>query len=365
MIFEIAGFWRLCDFELGCGWRGRGALQNNRLEATTESATVLMCCRHTSPFFAAIQLEEFKRNGEMWRSRNRLLVAASGRLSRRSGAAFMVQTGDLIQGDCDDASAHIRMLADCMGVLRAAYPGGLPLLTVVGNHDIRGKGGEAAYFGHIEPFLSDELSRLGVNAGRVKFPVFTFEYGDDLWCFCDFSAKDVSPLVSVLESASGCRHVFLVTHGPFTPPDAMSFRWRLAGGKSYDSSRPLIYELISRRHAIILSGHTHCTSYYRHQNAFGGFCEFTANSVWSKPELATVEAFCRSPASYGEITSNKLKGAQLADFRKTLDLFRPGLKECFCSHAAGHCMLDVSDMGVTVKFYPGSSEIPSQVFSMT
>jgi hypothetical protein len=116
-----------------------------------------MCCRHTSPFFAAIQLEEFKRNGEMWRSRNRLLVAASGRLSRRCGAAFMVQTGD----------------------------------------------------------------------------------------------------------------------------------------------------------------------------------------------------------------SNKLKGAQLADFRKTLDLFRPGLKECFCSHAAGHCMLDVSDMGVTVKFYPGSSEIPSQVFSMT
>ncbi len=92
---------------------------------------------------------------------------------------------------------HKKMLDDCTKLLRKPYPAGLPFLTVVGNHDFRGKESEA--------------------------------------------------------------------------------------------SRPRLYETLSRRRAIVLSGHTHTTDFYRHENRFGGFSEFIVNSVWAKPEQATAE----------------------------------------------------------------------------
>jgi hypothetical protein len=136
------------------------------------------------------------------------------------------------------------------------------------------------------------------------------------------------------------------------------------------------------RYSVALLGDTHYDTepesvYHEHYDRSNRFAaiqleEFKRNGeMWRSRNRLLVAASGRLSRRCGAAfmvqtgDSNKLRGAQLADFRKTLDLFRPGLKECFCSHAAGHCMLDVSDMGVTVKFYPGSSEIPSQVFSMT
>ena len=308
--------------------------------------------------WAKVQHEEFRRNGEMWRGRCRGLLAASAKLARENPTSFVLQMGDIVQGDCDDVPTHKRMLDDCIRLLRAPYSQDLPFLTVVGNHDVRGKGAREAYFSFAEPFMSKELGQ------RVRYPVFSFLKGGDLWVFCDFEMKDLSPIIETIETQPGVRHTFLVTHGPFTPAEDSFPVWRLGGSRTCDVLRPKLYELLSRRRAVILSGHSHLTAYYRHENASGGFAEFTANSVWKAPELATADSICEGAAEYGKRAAAKLTDARKTEFETAAKAFRPGLRDYYLSDGAGHARLNVSESGVTVDFYPGAATLPARTFRM-
>ena len=306
--------------------------------------------------WAEIQHQEFRRNGEMWRGRCRDLLAASGELARTRPTRFVLQLGDLVQGDCDDPPTHTRMLENCVRMLRAAYPDGLPFLTVIGNHDFRGKGAREAYFDFILPFLSDQLGK------PVAYPVFSFRIGPDRWVFCDFEKAPLDLVATEIDADPDARHVFLVTHGAFTMPDERSFRWRL-GGRDPEG-RALLYETLSRHRAVVLSGHSHATAYWRHENPHGGFAEANVNSVWSAPEIATAEPLVDDPAQYGSRWLPQFEGADRDDFLETLDFFRPGLREYFYNRAAGHYRLDVSDDAVSLSFYPGDARQPARVFRL-
>lgn len=307
--------------------------------------------------WAKVQHAEFLRNGEMWRGRCRELLAASAKLAHERPTRMILQMGDIIQGDCDDVPTHKRMLDDCIRMLRTPYPAGIPFLTVMGNHDIRGKGAKDAYFQFAEAFLEKELGQ------PVKYPAFSFRRGRDLWVFCNFEETDLSHIIRVIEADPDARHVFLVTHGPFTTADGGgSWRWRLGGRHRSEELRPKLYELLSRRHAIVLSGHTHTVAYYRHENAFGGFCEFTANSVWAKPELATADSIASGADEYGKLNLARLKGKELADYKAEMGFFRRGLKDYFMNQGAGHFRLNVGESDVTVEFYPGASIVPARTF---
>lgn len=309
--------------------------------------------------WAKIQHEEFRRNGEMWRARCRELLASSARLAHEQDTLFVLQLGDIIQGDCDDVPTHKKMLDDCIKMLRAPYPVDLPFLTVVGNHDFRGKGAKEAYFQFAEPFMSREIGK------EVKYPAFAFRQGKDLWVFCHFETKNLNPIADLIDADPAARRVFLVTHGPFTTFECGgSYRWRLGGRKECEASRPRLYETLSRRHAIVLSGHTHTTNFYRHENKFGGFSEFTANSVWAKPELATGAPIQDKAADYGKLGLARIPSEKRADFTRELDFFRPGLKEYFYNNGAGHYRLDVSGNAVTMAFYPGAACEPARTFRL-
>lgn len=310
--------------------------------------------------WAKIQHAEFKRNGEMWRERCRTLLAASGACARQQRTDFVLQLGDLIQGDCDDVPTHQKMLADCIRLFRGAYPDKMPFLTVMGNHDDRGKGARKAYLDFAEPFMTDETK------APAKYPVFSFRHGPDRWIFCDFELRDLALLCDCLAADPDARHTFLVTHGPFTCPDSGgAARWRLAGDHACDAQRTRLYELLSRRHAIVLSGHTHTVACYRHANAFGGFSEFTANSVWKAPELATAEPICDDPAKYGQVYLDKMDEKKRADYQSDTAFFRPGLKAYFYNNAAGHFRLNVGPSTVTMDFYPGAATTPARTFDLT
>ena len=308
--------------------------------------------------WAKIQHAEFRRNGEMWRTRCPQLLASSAALAHGMDTSFVLQLGDIIQGDCDDVPTHKKMLDDCIRLLRAPYPKDMPFLTVVGNHDFRGKGARPAYFEFSEPFMSREVGKA------VKYPAFSFRRGDDLWVFCDFETKDLNPICDLIEADPSSRHVFLVTHGPFTTFALdRTFRWRLGGRKECEASRPRLYEVLSRRHAIVLSGHTHTTNFYRHENRYGGFTEFTANSVWAKPELATAELIHSKVEQY-VADPRRLTGAKHEEHRREVEFFRPGLKEYFYNNGAGHYRMDVSDGAVTMAFYPGAARKPALTFNL-
>ena len=193
----------------------------------TEPESVYHSHYDESNKWAKIQHEEFRRNGEMWRARCRELLASSARLAHEQETLFVLQLGDIIQGDCDDVPTHKKMLDDCIKMLREPYPANLPFLTVVGNHDFRGKGAWDAYFQFAEPFMSREIGKT------VKYPAFSFRQGKDLWVFCNFETKDLNPIADLIDADPAARRVFLVTHGPFTAFECGgSYRWRLGGRKT-------------------------------------------------------------------------------------------------------------------------------------
>lgn len=296
------------------------------------------------------RVAEFQRNGEMWRDRCRRLLASSVELSKRRGSSMVLQLGDLIQGDCEDLEVHKKMLADCIAFFKSHYPENLPFLSVVGNHDYRGKYGEEAYHGFMEPYLGRLLKK------QVKYPVISFRKGPDLWVFCHFRTRDMDALCDEIEKAGDVRYVFLATHGPFTFSDTRSWRWRLAGDVGSEAGRSRLYELLSRKRAIVLSGHTHTVVHWRHENKFGSYSEFTANTVWAREEQATAEPIHSKPEEYGSYRLGKITNKKEIDsYTKEIGFFRPGVKEYFYSHAAGHYLMTVKDSGVEMEFYPGAS----------
>ncbi len=316
--------------------------------------------------WAKVQHEEFRRNGEMWRERCPRMLRASAALAHSNDTRFVLQLGDIIQGDCDDVATHKKMMDDCIRLLRAPYPKGVPFLTVVGNHDFRGKGARPAYFEFAEPFMSKEIAKIEEGPGKMnaKYPAFSFRVGPDLWVFCDFETKDLNPICDLIDADPEARHVFLVTHGPFTTfTSGNSYRWRLGGRKECESSRPRLYETLSRRHAIVLSGHTHTTNFYRHENSSGAFTECTVNSVWMRDELATAEPLASKPSEYAA-KPGKFNGDRQADYEREISFFKPSLKEYFYSNGAGHYRLDVSGDSVVMAFYPGDALAPSRAFAL-
>lgn len=314
---------------------------------------------------AKIQHEEFRRNGEMWASRCKDLLAASAKLATENPTDFILQMGDLIQGDCDDVPTHKQMMDDCIRYMRGAYPGNMPFLTVLGNHDIRGKGARQAYLEFAEPYMTREL-KLEKSAA---YPAFAWRKGPDLWIFCDFEMRDLTPIIEILNRADQSdqdrpRHTFLVTHGTFTTPEGSFPAWRLGGSPSCDATRGELYRLLSKCHAIVLSGHTHQTMFARYENEHGGFTEFTANSVWATPELGTDSPISEGADKFGAFALSRLTGKRLDEFKRTADLFRSGLTEYYLSAGAGHYRVNVQDKGVTLEFYPGASTTPARTFRL-
>lgn len=326
--------------------------------------------------YGSTHYEEFLRDIEMWHTSGRCpsLVAAGAALAENSPTSFVLQLGDLVQGDCQNAEMHKQMLDAGIAALRGGggrFRPELPLLTVLGNHDERDYKrrdvARTAYYEWAGPYMRNEIAALTGTAldSDPQYPVFSFRYGGDLWVFCklgqsgDSTSSWCTAVKSAIEADVSARHVFLVTHGPFTPSATTNYpHWRLGGDSSTGVSQQgkALYETLSRRHAVVISGHTHTTNWYWHENEHGGFAEMTVNSVWSSEGLATAVPAHNSPEDY-DAPSNANQA-----YIKAMDFFRPGLKKYFYNAGAGHYRLNVSDDGVTMAFYPGASLTPARVF---
>lgn len=88
------------------------------------------------------------------------------------------------------------------------------------------------------------------------------------------------------------------------------------------------------------------------------------NSVWKKEleGLRPGEVIYDDPESFGSWGQGTLEGERLERFRRELELFKPGVKECFHSRAAGHFRLNISEDGVALSFYQGDALSPTRRF---
>ena len=306
-------------------------------------------------------LAEHVRNSEMWKERLPRLIRASAECLGKD-AAFALQMGDLVQGDCGNAATHRQMLEDAFMFVKGAYGGNLPLVVVAGNHDIRGDmkgdGAEAT----LEKWLPEAMSKeLGVS---VKGTTFSFRQGPDVFIVVDFNEPrpDLALLKRLLSESEDARYTFLVSHGPTIPSGQM--RWFLLGKKKRDEERRELRTLLARRNAIALGGHTHNLEFIDCAFPEGRLTQFVFNSVWAKPEWETPQVLGDGTAAFGNHGFTKDNVLGKAADRGLVEEYMPFVKDYLFAVAAGHYRLDVSDAGVTVAYYGGDATTPWRTFRL-
>ncbi|MBO4288239.1 MAG: metallophosphoesterase [Kiritimatiellae bacterium] len=307
-----------------------------------------------------VQRAEFKRNGEMWADRLPRLIRAAAKCARPD-TRFAIQLGDLVQGDCGNGEVHKKMMADVLDFMKGEF-GGLPFLTVTGNHDIRGVDAYPAYEAYMPGRLTKEM---GFAISRTTF---SFRRGPDHYLFIDFNkpANETVPLVkAALEANKGARYTFVITHGPMFPFDASAFRWFLYGNRRDDAIRREMLALFLKHNVICLAGHTHRLDWREFVRPEGRITQLIVSSVWTDERQKTPSVFYTDPAKLGTHFAFKEKDPKrVEDARALFAEYAPYWRGCYFADAAGYCRLEVHDKGVNARYYGGDGETPIMTFKL-
>ena len=211
-----------------------------------------------NPTREANHRKEFVRNADMWEARCPALVKRAAALVD-GDTRFVLQMGDLIQGDTATAAVHAAFLADTFDLLKQGVAPGLPFVTVAGNHDLRGNDDAVAtkaYADYMPARLTKELGR------EITDTNFRFSVGDDAYLVLDFTHPDVARIERLFQETQGARHTFVVVHSPVFPYDSASYWWWFLLGSRDDrraDERRRIRRLMASREVVVLCGHTHKT----------------------------------------------------------------------------------------------------------
>ena len=304
-----------------------------------------------------VQRAEFARNGEMWRERCPRLVKRATELADKN-TRMVLQMGDLIQGDCGKGEVHQKMLTDVMDNFKGQF-GGLPFVTVVGNHDIRGVDALETYHRFMPGRMGQELGK------EITKTTFDFWIGPDAYIVVDFNNPDDAEVEKLLEETKDARYTFIVIHGTVLPADCGSCRWFYHGSEKDTEIRRHFRRLFAERDAIVLCGHIHRTEFADWYGDGGRITQMTMNSVWSRDELGKYEVTSQGASEYGEMRKKVTaldNGSAPKDETALFDEYRPGLKQYSVSPAAGSYKMNVSKSGVSIDFYAGDSQELSQQF---
>ena len=317
-----------------------------------------------NPTREANHRKEFVRNADMWDVRCPALVNRAARLVD-DDTRFVLQMGDLIQGDTATAAAHTAFLADTFDLLKQGVAPNLPFVTVAGNHDLRGNDdavAKKAYADYMPARLSKELGK------PIQDTNFRFDVGDDAYIVLNFTQADVARIEQLLRGAEGARHTFVVVHSPVFPYDSASYWWWILLGSRDDKraeERRHVRRLLASRQAVVLCGHTHKTELLDWYGDGGRITQMTMSSVWAKESQGAWTEKVSSPDGYG---SQMLKShPELGEPGPVQDLFneyRPGVRRYSWADAAGSYKLLVGPEAIFVDFYAGSSTLLSHRFQL-
>ena len=283
-----------------------------------------------------------KREHDQWSGLMQRLAAAA-RKDIRPDTKFVLQLGDLIQGNCAKAAVHAKMLEDGFAYFKKTVSPDIPFVPVVGNHDVDKslwldkKTSMEVFCETMSPKWTQELGR------PVDSTTFAFRQGPDLFLYADFNYPDPERILNLLEDNANVRHTFLVSHGAVMP---------VAPGS-----------VLCRRNAIALVGHNHVTSFADLKTPEGRLTQFMATSVWAAEGQADKPPKYTSPAEYARLPK-KAKDYDIADARALFGEYRPHMKDFFFSGQQGRFMLDVSDTAITMTAHGGDHAEASRTFTL-
>jgi len=312
---------------------------------------------------------EFERNAKIWAGPSRRIVEA-GAASVRSDAAFLLQLGDLVQGDCNDPVVHRQMLDDMTRFVRGAYPAGLPFVTVSGNHDIRdtGQGAEAAYARYVKETLGHDATDFCFRQGPDIFFVFDFNDVKERKFATGPTAKTrLARQLKLLAENTAERYTFVVVHGGVIPFDSRGDRrWFYLGAPDLDVERRQMRALLAARNAIVLSGHTHHLELKDATFPEGRITEMTMNTVFldgTRENPAEPIVLADRVEQYGRVLMQN--GQKLTENLEPLYAeYRPYLTRYYLARGVGHAQLRVSDNGVLFDYFGHDSRVPTKIFSL-
>ncbi len=304
-----------------------------------------------------------KREHDQWSGLMQRLAAAA-RKDIRPDTRFVLQQGDLIQGNCAKADVHARMLEDAFAYFKKTIAPDMPFLPVVGNHDVDAsswldkKPAKDVFCETMFPKWTRELGQTVDNT------TFSFRQGPDLFLYADFNFPDHERILNLLEDSKDARYTFLVSHGAVVPVSLGShFRWFLLGRKEQTAARRKLFSELCRRRAIALVGHNHMTSLADLKTPEGRLTQFMSTSVWSAEKQALAQPKHTSPDGYARLPK-EAKDYDLADANGLFGEYRPYLSDFFLSGQQGRFMLEVSDKSVTVTAHGGDRAEPSRTFTL-
>ena len=332
---------------------------------------------HDTNRFTKAKFSTFNRVTNMWKEEIMGVLEASAKCVGMN-TAFVLQLGDLIDGNSGSYDCHTQFLAAATAVLEGVY-GGLPLISVCGNHDIWGNAGSpkvdrfdggasGAYRDFMVPWQSRQVARLTTNA--VTSTTFGFRHGPDMWVFIDFNegARTVETVKRLLADNPGTRYTFVAIHAPVLPMDLWKIRWFYLGWEHYDRQRREIRELLAKREAIVLSGHAHTLEYKDWYGDGGRITEMVVNSVPrypnGKPKSAEPRVLTEATDDYGTWLAKKPPSEGNERYNALYEEYRPGLKSRYGASAVGHCILRVSDSGVALEYYGRDATTPTKTFTL-
>lgn len=310
---------------------------------------------------------EFVRNAKMWAGPSKGILAASGKCVTPD-TKFVLQLGDLVQGDCNDFAVHRKMLRDTTAFMKSVYPKDLPFISVCGNHDIR-HGNDAndnaavvPYGEFMVPFSREQVGEWA--CGRIAGTTYGFRCGSDLYVMVNFNdgEKTVPVVRRLLEENSDVRYTFVVTHGGVFPLDSWDCRWFYLGNPKQDAERRGMRELLASRNAIVLCGHTHHLELKDAKFPEGWLTEMTMNTVAGSQDGAEFpaepEVVREGVSSYGETDWARRTPGVAALF----DEYRPFMTRYYYANAVGHARMRVSDDGVWFDYYGRDALEPTKTF---
>ena len=301
--------------------------------------------------------KEFVRNADMWASRCPSLVQRAACLVE-DDTRFVLQLGDLVQGDTATAEIHKRFLDDTLGLLKAQLAPDRPLVTVAGNHDLRGNDDAVITQAYHEYMTARMSKELGLD---IQDTNFLFNAGPDAYIVINFGNTSPEKIQDLFDRSRGARHTFVVVHSPVFPYDSTSYYWWILFGNRQDSradERRWVRSLLASRNAIVLCGHTHKTELLDWEGDGGRITQMTMSSVWAKESQGTYTVKASGADGYGSLMEPTEASTAL------LNEYRPGIRRYSYANAAGSYKLFVGDKDVHVDFYAGNSPCLSERFKL-
>lgn len=296
------------------------------------------------------RLNEFHRNATMWKDLMPKLLESAGKTASRRNADFVLQLGDIAQGDCPDYNGHKKIVSDAFETLKHYFPD-IPLLPVMGNHDFRSPNGRKAYIDFMMPQVSKET---GLD---IKAPNFVVKHGPDAFIFLDFNQPDIPFMKKALKENTGARYTFVISHGLLFPDSGSD--WFMLGRGSKPEDHAEMFALFAANKVIAISGHVHRTEFIDYAKDGGQVSQLVLSSVRTGPVRDAIEPVLGDkPQDYG---MGKFSDGK---FPKIMAPFAPFITSYFSTKAAGYMLLKVSDKEVVAEFYPGDSLTSAKTFKI-